>query len=182
MDNIDNQAGESDDSAAAVMLTERDDHFLRYALQLAMHAKEAGRHPFGAIVVDEDGNILAEAGNNSMPPGGDPTQHAERLAVASAARKISPQVLAKSTLYTNAEPCAMCAGAIYWCNIGRVVYAMSEQRLLELTGDHPENPTLSLPCREVFARGQRVVEVIGPVAAVEQEAAEPHIGFWSKGI
>ncbi len=177
MDDIGNQPG---DSTEVVTLSERDDHFLRYALQLAMRSKEADRHPFGAIVVDEDGNILAEAGNNSMPPGGDPTQHAERLAAASAARKISPQVLAKSTLYTNAEPCAMCAGAIYWCNIGRVVYAMSEQRLLELTGDHPENPTLSLPCRTVFASGQRVVEVIGPVAAVEQEAAEPHIGFWLK--
>jgi tRNA(Arg) A34 adenosine deaminase TadA len=177
MDDISNHTG---DSMEVVMLSERDDHFLRYALQLAVRAKEAGRHPFGAIVVDEDGNILAEAGNNSMPPDGDPTQHAERLAAASAAGKISPQVLAKSTLYTNAEPCAMCAGAIYWCNIGRVVYAMSEQRLLELTGDHPENPTLSLPCRNVFASGQRVVEVIGPVAAVEREAAEPHIGFWSK--
>ncbi|MGZ3159573.1 MAG: nucleoside deaminase [Burkholderiaceae bacterium] len=176
MDDTNAQTGKSPDM---VTLSQRDEHFLRYALQLAMRAKEAGRHPFGAIVVDEDDNILAEAGNNSMPPGGDPTQHAERLAVASAARKISPQVLARSTLYTNAEPCAMCAGAIYWCNIGRVVYAMSEQQLLELTGDHPENPTLSLPCRDVFASGQRVVEVIGPVPAMEQEAAEPHIGFWS---
>lgn len=167
-------------SSEAVTLSERDAHFLHYALQLAQHAKHAGHHPFGAIVVDAEGNILAEAGNNSMPPSGDPTQHAERLAAASAARKISPQMLATATLYTNAEPCAMCAGAIYWCHIGRVVYAMSEQRLLQLTGNHPDNPTLSLPCREVFARGQRVVEVIGPVAALEEEAAAPHIGFWNK--
>ena len=71
----------------------------------------------------------------------------------------------------------MCAGAIYWCGIGRVVYGLSEARLLELTGSHPENPTLSLPCREVFARGQRMVEVIGP--ALEDEAAAVHAGFWS---
>ena len=70
----------------------------------------------------------------------------------------------------------MCAGAIYWCGIGRVVYALSEHRLLQLTGDHPENPTFSLPCREVFARGQRKVEVIGP--ALEDEAARAHDGFW----
>lgn len=153
--------------------------FLHQALHLALLSKATGRHPFAAIVVDEHGTILAEAGNNSMPPEGDPTQHAERVAAAAAARTNLPEVLRKATLYTNAEPCAMCAGAIYWCNIGRVVYAMSERKLLELTGSHPENPTLSLPCREVFARGQRKVEVVGPVAGLEDLAAEPHRDFWT---
>jgi tRNA(Arg) A34 adenosine deaminase TadA len=74
----------------------------------------------------------------------------------------------------------MCAGAIYWCNIGRVVYALSEEKLLELTGSHPENPTLSLPCRQVFASGQRPTEVVGPVPDMEKEAAAPHIGFWER--
>ena len=54
--------------------------------------------------------------------------------------------------------------------------ALSEHRLLQLTGDHPENPTFSLPCREVFARGQRKVEVLPP--ALEDEAARAHEGFW----
>jgi len=72
----------------------------------------------------------------------------------------------------------MCAGAIYWCGIGRVVYALSEHKLLGLTGDHPENPTFALPCREVFARGQRSVEVAGPY--LEDEAAVPHYGFWNR--
>lgn len=70
----------------------------------------------------------------------------------------------------------MCAGAIYWSGIGRVVYALSEVRLLDLTGSHPENPTLSLPCREVFARGQRAIDVVGPL--LEDEAAAAHAGFW----
>ena len=70
----------------------------------------------------------------------------------------------------------MCAGAIYWSGIGRVVYGLSEARLLALTGSHPENPTLALPCREVFARGQRPIEVIGPL--IEDEAAAVHAGFW----
>ncbi len=72
----------------------------------------------------------------------------------------------------------MCAGAIYWSGISRVVYALAEARLLALTGDHPENPTLSLPCREVFARGQRTIMVVGPL--LEEEAAAPHIGFWNR--
>jgi tRNA(Arg) A34 adenosine deaminase TadA len=160
------------------VLNVRDERFLRYALQVALRSKASGRHPFGSIVVDEHDNIVAECFNNSMPPEGDPTQHAERLVAAEAACKLTPEALSRCTLYTSAEPCAMCAGAIYWCNIGRVVYVMSELTLLELTGDHPENPTLSLPCREVFARGQRKVEVIGPVLALTEEAAVPHIGFW----
>ncbi len=89
----------------------------------------------------------------------------------------SPQELELCTLYTSAEPCCMCAGAVYWTGIGRVVYALSEHALLGLTGDHPENPTFSLPCREVFAKGQRKVSVLGPM--LEGEAAEPHKGFWS---
>ncbi|WP_019143358.1 nucleoside deaminase [Noviherbaspirillum massiliense] len=166
-------------SPSIIPLTAEDRRHMQYVLALAIRAKDVGRHPFAAIVVDQHGRIMAEAGNNSMPPEGDPTQHAERLAAAEAGRRLLPEALARCTLYTNAEPCAMCAGAIYWCSIGRVVYAMAEQRLLQLTGNHPENPTLSLPCREVFARGQRPIEVLGPIAELEQEAAAPHIGFWS---
>ena len=162
-----------------ITLDERDTRYVRQAIALAERAKAEGRHPFGALVVAADGAILAEAGNNSLPPQGDPTQHAERLAVAIAAQGHSREVLAGATLYTSAEPCAMCAGAIYWCHVGRVVYAMSEERLLELTGSHPENPTLALPCRTVFASGQWPVEVIGPVPALADEAAQAHLGFWS---
>lgn len=158
-------------------LTEQDLALLRESIALAEASKARGRHPFGALVADANGKVLARAGNNSMPPEGDPTQHAELVAAALAARGASPEVLAASTLYTSAEPCCMCAGAVYWTGIGRVVYALSEHDLLRLTGDHPENPTFSLPCREVFARGQRRVEVIGPL--LEDEAARAHEGFWT---
>jgi tRNA(Arg) A34 adenosine deaminase TadA len=157
---------------------QQDEHFLRHAIALSRQVRDSGKHPFAAIVVDADGNIVAEAGNDSLPPDGDPTRHAELVAAALAARRLSPEALAKATLYTSAEPCAMCAGAIYWCGIGRVVYALSEHALLGLTGDHPENPTFSLPCREVFTRGQRKIEVIGPL--LEDEAAAPHAGFWTR--
>jgi tRNA(Arg) A34 adenosine deaminase TadA len=109
-------------------------------------------------------------------PDDDATSHAELVAVREASRRYPPERLAGAMLYSSAEPCAMCAGAIYWSWISRVVYALSEERLLALTGNHPENPTLSLPCREVFARGQREIEVVGPV--LEDEAAVPHNDFW----
>lgn len=151
---------------------------LQHCIRLSRLVRDQGKHPFAAIVVAADGRIVAEAGNDSLPPAGDPTRHAELVAAAQAARCLTPEELASATLYTSAEPCAMCAGAIYWCGIGRVVYALSEHKLLELTGDHPENPTFSLPCREVFTRGQRHIEVAGPY--LEAEAAAVHAGFWQE--
>jgi tRNA(Arg) A34 adenosine deaminase TadA len=158
-------------------VSELDLTLLRQTIALSEASKQRGRHPFAALVADRNGKVIAEAGNNSMPPEGDPTQHAELVAAAAAAKLLSPQELELCTLYTSAEPCCMCAGAVYWTGIGRVVYALSEHALLGLTGDHPENPTFSLPCREVFAKGQRKVSVLGPM--LEGEAAEPHKGFWS---
>jgi tRNA(Arg) A34 adenosine deaminase TadA len=72
----------------------------------------------------------------------------------------------------------MCAGACYWAGIGAVVYGMSERRLAELAGDNPENLTLDLSCRTVFAAGRRPVEVRGPYAELEDEIAAGHRGFW----
>lgn len=127
-------------------------------------------------MTDADGRIVTEQLDHSVPPDGDPTQHAELRAAAAAFRLLGATRTAGATLYTSAEPCAMCAGAVYWTGIGRVVYALGEASLLALTGDDPANPTLALPCRAVLARGQRVVEVVGP--ALEEEAAVPHAGFW----
>lgn len=160
-------------------LSEQDLTMLKRSFTMAHEARLQGKHPFAALVVAEDGTILAQALNNSLPPDGDPTCHAERIAVAMASRQADADTLKTATLYSNAEPCAMCAGATYWCGIGRVVYGLSEQNLLALTGNHPENPTLSLPCRIVFASGQRHVDVIGP--CLEDQARVAHQGFWQSG-
>lgn len=161
---------------SALPLSPADLDFLRRSIARAARARAEGHHPFGALVVDDTGALVAEAGNDSQPPGGDPTRHAELVAAAAAARALPPERLARCTLYTSAEPCCMCAGAVYWCGIGRVVYALSEETLLGLTGAHPENPTFSLPCREVLGRGQRKIEILGP--ALEAEAAIVHLNFW----
>jgi tRNA(Arg) A34 adenosine deaminase TadA len=142
---------------------------------MAQRSRDEGHHPFAAIVVGADGSVIAEAMNASSS---DRTAHAEMNALRQASKRYGPLELAGATLYSNAEPCAMCAGGTYWSGIGRVVYGMSEASLLDLTGSDPENPTLSLPCREVFARGQRPTEVIGPLR--EDEARRAHEGFWRK--
>ena len=133
-----------------------------------------GRHPFGAVLVAPDGDtILAEQGNI------DTVHHAEATLARTASLNYPADYLAQCTLVTTFEPCAMCAGTIYWAHIGHVVYGAEEAALLALTGSHPENPTLSLPCREVFARGQKHIEVVGPVPEVADEMIATHRGFWA---
>lgn len=152
-----------------------DEDFLRRCFDVARRSMTHGNHPFGAILVDAEGKVLLEAENGYMPAR-DGTAHAERLLATQACRTLAPDVLAKATMYSSAEPCAMCAGAIYWAGIGRLVYGLSEHRLRDYTGNHPENPTLDLPCRAVFASGQRPTEVVGPL--LEDEAAALHEGVW----
>jgi tRNA(Arg) A34 adenosine deaminase TadA len=151
---------------------------LRRAFAVARRARRRGNHPFGAILVSAAGDVLIETENGFLPDH-DMTAHAERLLATQASKQFGSDVLAGCTLYTSAEPCAMCAGAIYWAGIGRVVFGLSERRLKTMTGDHAENPTLDLPCRTVFAAGQRHVEVIGPL--LEEEAAALHAGAWDLG-
>jgi tRNA(Arg) A34 adenosine deaminase TadA len=157
--------------------SELDEHFLRQSFAVARRAMINGNHPFGAILVDQNRNVLIEAENGYMPAH-DGTAHAERLLATQACTTLSPKLLKDATLYSSAEPCAMCAGAIYWAGIGRLVYGLSEHRLRAVTGNHPENPTLDLPCREVFKSGQRATEVLGPL--LEDEAEALHAGAWKK--
>jgi len=168
---------EDNDPISAATQHERDAHFLRRSFDVSRRALGRGNHPFGAVLVDQHGQVLLEAENRYMPTR-DGTAHAERLLATEASTTLPDDVRATATLYSSAEPCAMCAGAIYWAGIGRVVYGLSEQRLRTLTGDHPENLPLDLPCRDVFASGQRSIEVIGPL--LEDAAAAPHAGVWKR--
>ena len=152
-----------------------DESGLRLAFAVAQRAREHGNHPFGAVLLGPGGDVLLESENGYLPDH-DMTAHAERLLATAASRKYRPDELAKCTMYVSAEPCAMCAAAVYWAGIGRVVYALSEKRLKQLTGNHAENPTMDLPCRTVFAAGQRKVDVIGPL--LEDEGAALHAGVW----
>src|ERR1700730_6903138 len=113
--------------------SDHDEHFLRRSFDVAPRAMSHGNHPFGAILVDENRNVLIETENGYMPAR-DGTAHAERLLASQACTTLSADVLRNATLYSSAEPCAMCAGAIYWAGIGRVVYGLSEHRLRTVTG------------------------------------------------
>ena len=156
-------------------MTTDDAHYVRLAIEVARQARAAGNHPFGAVLVGPDGQVLLRAGNEHNS---DRTAHAERVLLSRASRAYDAAFLSRCTMAASAEPCAMCAGAAYWAGIGRVVYGLSERDLRALIGPHPENLTLDLPCRTVFAAGQRPVEVVGPL--LEDEARAVHDGFWGR--
>ena len=154
-----------------------DETLLRRAFDAAKCARDAGDHPFGAVLADDEGKVLMKQGSGFTSEGGDRTGHAQRLLASRAARHHSLAFLAKCTLYTAAEPCAMCAGAIYWAGIGRVVYGQTQKGLKERSGAHEEIPPLDLRCDIVFAAGQRPTEVIGPL--LEDEATALQADFWN---
>lgn len=157
-----------------VPLEEDDLAHLEHAVSLAREARARGDHPFGAVVVTPGGTVVE--GRNSVLTEADPTGHAETNAVRAAASSLTAVELAAATLYASAEPCAMCAGAVYWSGIGRVVYALGEEALVGMVREQEGVPTLALSCREVFARGGRAIEVVGPVGL--DDAVTVHAGFW----
>ena len=154
-------------------MTEKDLRLLREAIELARLAREHGNHPFGSLLADEQGNILLRA-ENTVITESDCTGHAETNLMRMVSKVYSPEQLATCTLYTSTEPCPMCAGAIFWGNVRRVVYALDQEGLYAFTGESPDK--LQLSCRQVFAHSGRSIEVFGP--ALEVEARKVHEGFW----
>lgn len=151
-----------------------DLRFIRTAIEIARNARNKGNGPFGALLVDENDHIVLEA-ENTVHTENDITGHAETNLIRKASSKYDREFLGKCTLYTSTEPCPMCVGAIFWGNVRRVVYGLSEESLYEIIGwDHED--ILYVPCRELFSRGQKPIEVIGPI--LEEEAREVHVDFW----
>jgi len=148
---------------------------LRRAIELARQAREHGNHPFGALLVDPKGNIVLEA-ENTVHTDKDVTAHAETNLMRMASRRFEPGFIGRCTLYTSTEPCAMCAGAIYWGNVRRVVFGLSQEQIRSISNHNPENMQLAITSREIFARGDHAVEVSGP--HLPKESSAVHDGFW----
>ena len=158
-------------------MNDSDIEHLRTAISVARLAREHGNHPFGAVLVDEHNRVLLQA-ENTVTTGRDSTGHAETNLVRLATGSYSPEQLARCSLYSSTEPCAMCSGAIHWSQLGRIVYALSEVDLYAIIGPSPEH--LLLPCREVFAHSQRPIQIEGPAPTLELEARAVHENFWRR--
>jgi tRNA(Arg) A34 adenosine deaminase TadA len=151
---------------AAADLDAADLAHLRAAIDVSRDASARGDEPYGAVLVDASGRQIAAAGNTQNTTG-DCTGHAETNLLREATTQFDAQALAGSTLYASGEPCAMCAGAIYWSGVPRVVFALPAARMNAIAGAATD--VLDLGSREVLARGQHAVTVLGP--ALEDEAA-----------
>jgi tRNA(Arg) A34 adenosine deaminase TadA len=145
------------------------ERLLRQAIELAAHARAHGNHPFGALLATGDRMWLTA--ENAVVTDGDATAHAEMRLVQDALRRFSPEEVAGAVLYTSCEPCAMCAGAMYWAGIRSLVYALPAERLAALAG-----ADFLMPCRELFARAADPVNIVGPLLV--EEALAVHRDFW----
>ena len=162
-------------ATAVAALTERESQYLMQAIDWSRTARDRGNRPFGAVIISADGAMIAEAYCNTSETG-DCTGHAETNAVRRATPTTRREVLTTSTLYSSGEPCVMCAGAIFWSGIRRVVFGIDAVSLRVFRGEVAEQRDAELSCRDVFAASPHAIECIGPVMLAE--ASEPHVGFW----
>ncbi len=145
------------------------EEFIRQSYAVAEQAEKNGNHPFGALLVKE-GIVLLTA-ENTVNTEQDATRHAELNLVSMACQQFDSATRAQSVLFTSTEPCAMCAGAIYWAGIRAVVFGCSAKSLGEITGG-----SLVIPCQEIFAKGRKTTQVFGPI--LEAEGMLIHQRFW----
>jgi tRNA(Arg) A34 adenosine deaminase TadA len=144
---------------------------LRHCITLAVEALEAGDDPFGSVLVDADGEIVAEARNREHTDH-DPTAHPELALARWAVAHLPAAERATATVYTSGEHCPMCAAAHAWAGLGRVVYAASAAQLSRWRAGWglSESPVRPLAITEV-APG---VEVVGPVPPYDEEMRAVH--------
>jgi tRNA(adenine34) deaminase len=122
-----------------------DEQFMRQALAQAQKAFDEDEVPVGAVIVQN--NKIIARGYNQVEKLADPTAHAEIIALTSAFNLLGSKYLPDATLYVTVEPCLMCAGALYWSKIGRVVYGASDEKngYLHITRDvSPFHPKTTL--------------------------------------
>lgn len=149
-----------------------DEKYIRVAIEVAKEAKSNGDLPFGCLLVKESGEVLLK-GKNSINTDHDCLAHAEINLIRAASKSYDHSFLHDCTIYTSDEPCPMCTAAIYWSGIGKLVYGLSKESYYKIVGRDNPNWVFEMPVRELLARGERKIEVIGPL--LEEEASMLHL-------
>jgi tRNA(Arg) A34 adenosine deaminase TadA len=151
------------------------DELLTRAFELAVEARTAGDHPFGALLA-VDGVVVAES-RNLVTSTSDLTAHAETELVRVLERTGRLDLLADGVVYASCEPCPMCVGALFWAGARRIVFGLSSARLGELASGPGVDPYgFSITAADIAASATPYLEVDGPHR--EAEAAASHVGFW----
>jgi tRNA(Arg) A34 adenosine deaminase TadA len=152
------------------MTHDRDDHFLRAALEAAWESSRNGDEPFGAAIAI--GGEFIVASQNYSKRSGRPWMHAEAVAIESALEARGTEALRTATLYSSTEPCPMCCGYVHWADIPRLVYSCSAGAFRRF---RPHKAFL--PCRAVFEGMGTAIEIAGP--RLEREGLAPHERHWT---
>ncbi|RZL32503.1 MAG: nucleoside deaminase [Rubrivivax sp.] len=146
------------------MTTDEDSLHLRAAIEASRQARARGDMPFGAVLVN-GGRALLTAMNNQNSTR-DCTGHAELVLVREAQQALGTSALRGATVYASGEPCAMCAGAMFWAGVARVVFAASTPSINIALG----GAALTARCADVLAGASPPVRVDGPLLEGEAVA------------
>jgi tRNA(Arg) A34 adenosine deaminase TadA len=141
--------------------------YIRNAIALAARARAQGEDPFGALLVDPDGGVVASAADESIRSA-DPTRHAELAVLSGYCVAERTMGLPDFTLVTSAEPCLMCAGAAHWAKVSRVVYSVPQAALQRGSGGRAK------PCATTLA-AELCFEIVGPI--LEEEGLAVFDGY-----
>jgi tRNA(Arg) A34 adenosine deaminase TadA len=147
-----------------------DEAYIRDAIELARQAVANGNTPFGSLLVVD--NAVVKRSQNTTVTENDITAHPELKLARWAARELDADERADCTMYTSTEPCEMCATAIYYAGLNRVVYSVSGESLASIQ----DNPESGISCTDVIQRNGGTTDVDGPV--LEHEGIRVHKAFY----
>ncbi|MEE4565004.1 nucleoside deaminase [Paenibacillus polymyxa] len=137
-------------------MTNKDELFMKKAIEVALQSRNEGNEPFGAILVK--GEEVVMVGENKINTFCDPTHHAEIGLIRKFCSENNVFDLSEYTLYTSCEPCVMCSGAMVWSNLGKIVYSVSHDQLAEIAGSN-----IMIACNEVFEKSPQRPELVEQV-------------------
>ncbi|GLY13623.1 nucleoside deaminase [Kineosporia rhizophila] len=154
-------------------MSEALDHevHIRRSIELAHLAVERGDHPFGAVLLSAEGEMIAE-GMNAVPSTGDVRAHAELEAVVNARRLGPAEQIPGGIMIASGEPCPMCATGMVWAGLSRIVFAAATPDFAQYLAP---GPSFTLRCRDIIESASSKVVLEGPIEGVG--ALEPFLAF-----
>lgn len=158
------------------MIADHEQPYLLRCIALAKEALDAGDQPFGSVLVNAEGLIMAEERNRIAD--GDNTQHPEFALARWAAKHLTVDERAQATVYTSGEHCAMCAAAHAWVGLGRIVYVSSTEQLVSWLAEFnaPPAPVKPLAINQVAPQ----VKVAGPALNLSSQVYQLHKEYYAR--
>lgn len=153
-------------------MAQTHEHYIWRAIAVAKAAKLAGNLPYGCVLVDTDGRVV-HAAMNTVLTKPDLIGHAEINLIQDVSKRFDIDFLKSCTIYTTDEPCSMCASAIYWAGIKRLVFGLSKRRYYQEFGRSNPDWDFEIAAHNILSKGARPTEIVGPI--LEDEVLKLHM-------